>query len=371
VEALYAPASGRSYGLGDEGLLAADLEAASEATAVVEAQRWEDLMMLPDGSLAGGGRFTQRGLEQVCEDLAPGLFRLMLDLSGDEAGPGDPASDFSAREAANLFNLVLRRRFGSRIRDRRRLVRDLAAGTVDGTAPAGGAFLPNREFLRRLQDQFRLAGRRVVLVGASTAGRRLSVRYADAKGLARDPGGAAWHGGVWACNSEASGDAPASASALVHEPRSGRTALGPPLGGRTPRSARGYGGAVDAAARAAAASSVDGRALAEAFRRLGARELVPAGRGEAAAAACGRAASALEARGVPARAAREAVLAARYGIPPGGPPGAAPPSDPGNVTGFGLYAALCSLAESRHHASRERLERAAYKLLFPNETRRK
>lgn len=360
---LYAPARAAAYGLDEEGRLEADLAEAARSTIVWEPSRWEDLRMGADGSLPDGSRFTQQGLEQVCSDLAPGLFRLVLDLSGAARGDGDPADEYSLAEAAAVFNLALRRRFGARIRDRRALVRDPKAGTIDGVVPPGGVVVANADFFRAVRGEVARAGRRVVLVEAAVAGRRLALRYADRGGLLRAPDGEVWRAGFFAASVEAVGEAAARAAPAIYAAAGGLWAVGPPTGGGPPsRLAVGFRAAVEDAARAAACASVPASAVAEGFAALDAAVAVPRGRDADARAAMRRAVAALSRRGVPRRAAAEAVLAARGAATADAPTGD-PAAGAGETTWLRLYIALAMLAKSRHAALRERMERAAFDLL--------
>jgi hypothetical protein len=232
MSVLFAPGFGSTYGRGDVGRLAEDLASASSATLVSEPMGPAELTMASDGTLPGGYRFTQQGLSQVCSELAPGLFRLILDLSGELRRPDEAHECYSAIEAIALYNSLLRRRFHQKVLDRVRLVKNARALTIDGIVGLKHVLLDNADFFRRVNRNDVISKGRLVFVQATLTNRRLSLRYASPKRLCVDPDGTAWHPGSWLCNSEVGRESPASGSPLLYVHGPGLFALGRPVRGR-------------------------------------------------------------------------------------------------------------------------------------------
>jgi hypothetical protein len=361
----YVKVEGATFGRGDHEKFRNALQEAARTTHVTDAYRWQDLALSREYALADGYRFTQAGLSQVCSLLAPGLFRLILDVSGAFRNPFDQISAHSPAEAAAIYNRVLALRFGSAIAEKVRLVRNSARRTVDGVIGTRYVMLSNAVYFGHIERLLQEAQRAAVFFEASMAGRRLSVRFVDQRGLARGPDGSVWHSGLWFCNSEIGGESPVCGSTLLCNPVSRACALGPLVGGkRVIHTGRDFDRRVGSLFKMVDVERIEAEGLRAAFAQLGEKTIALPADLAARERATKRLAQKLAAKNVPQEVARRAVVSAMHA---GGLDETLPllPQTSGRKTfsHYDLYTALAGMGKSRHSALRERIERAAFSLL--------
>lgn len=365
MASLFVRGRGHVFYRGADAKLRALLEEVDRHTLVVEPHRWQDLALSAAGEARDGGHYTQHGLRQVCGHLAPGLFRLILELSGSQRHPDEPVEDYSLSEAITVFNSLLRRRFDSRLAGKVRLVRDARRRTIDGVVGSKFRLLPNLTFYDRAVAALGGSARTPVLLEAGLAGRRLSLRYADRKALCRAPDGAAWHGGVWLCNSEIGSETPVCGADLLCAPDLHLFALGDLVqAGRVIHAGKDFEDRLKVLfARVLAAACPAGR-VKDRFQALGELEYkLPEERDERRDLFA-RLSKKLARRDLPLAVAKRAVLGAFLGADFDPERPFLPEQDGlSDANQYDLFKALILMAQSQHPSLRERIERVAFTLL--------
>jgi hypothetical protein len=127
-------------------------------------------------SLANGYRLTTLALCQVCQAVCPGLYRFLQELSGVNRMPDQARDDYSAVEALDTYNRVVRRRFATRLGGRQ-LVRDTRANLIVGMIGAHYQRLPNLSLYERTKALLARLERPADFYEATLSGRWLLLRY--------------------------------------------------------------------------------------------------------------------------------------------------------------------------------------------------
>lgn len=209
---LAVPAQTETFGPGDRDRLLARLAAHDRVTLMLPLDRPEQLLLGADGrTQAGGLRLSELALRQVCRLASTGLVHVVTDLAG-QAGRRprtDADSMFSRADAAHVYNMVVRRRF--RAVEGMQLVRDSAAGVVEGVVGSGYRRISNGELVELVEET--LAGSPAAFAGATLVGRALTVRYLTPRPLPLP--GDPFRAGAYFANSEV-GDQAARAFPLLH-----------------------------------------------------------------------------------------------------------------------------------------------------------
>jgi hypothetical protein len=110
-----------------------------------------DVLLSPDGSNRDGYRFTSQALFQLCHTVCPGLYRLILELSGVHRGDGEPSGDFSQTEAIQTLNKIVTRRCVTRLSGKQ-LLRDTKSKLIEGLVGSTYQRLTNLELYQRTRE---------------------------------------------------------------------------------------------------------------------------------------------------------------------------------------------------------------------------
>lgn len=161
----------------------------------------KEVLLAGDGKTQTGYRFTHWAFFQLCQALCPGLYRLVMELSGSQRSSDKPRSDYSSDEAVQVVNLLIRRRFGSRLYGRN-ILRDTKTGIIHGIVGAGYHWLPNKQLHDRCRDLLRNSRKRVLFHEGLLNGRWLMIRYRQQDPLFADDGKIDFFGGMHFSNNE-------------------------------------------------------------------------------------------------------------------------------------------------------------------------
>lgn len=150
--------------------------------------------------LQGEYRLTTAALSQLCSMLCPGFGQVMFDVSGlRRAEREDSPHRYSPREAARLFNLMVRFRGEKLVGNE--LILDRRAKTVEGVVGPEYQYYSNVEFWERVQEFLASDSPPTLFQGAVYRNRRLTLRYRfkepaltlAVRGGAREPFYGGWH----------------------------------------------------------------------------------------------------------------------------------------------------------------------------------
>lgn len=127
-------------------------------------------------TLVGGSRFTHWAFFQLCQALSPGLYRLMIELSGSQRTPEQDRNDYSFEEAIQVINMLIRRRFTTKLYGRH-LLRDTRTNVIHGVVGSNYRWLPNKDLYDRTVNVVAASRQEMVFHEAILNGRWLMLRF--------------------------------------------------------------------------------------------------------------------------------------------------------------------------------------------------
>lgn len=175
---LAADTTGRRFGPDEADALKQFLEDVEEHTLIYPVEDPRQVTLDPEYRVAeGGGQLSWLAVRQICRTLGAGLGTYLSDLSGHRRTPAaDEVEFFSAADAAAVFNLAVRRRFGRGLSGMQ-AIRNTRTNLVDAVVGRGYRRLPNCDFLERVKDVLETSGQRLRFQEALVVGRRVTIRY--------------------------------------------------------------------------------------------------------------------------------------------------------------------------------------------------
>lgn len=169
------------FGVGDAATLRETLIERDMRSVFCPARYEEDVLLDSEGrTIAGGHRYTEWALYQVCQVTCPGLYALITEYAGEDRSRNSIRSNHSFEEAIGIFNRVVRRRFRDKISGRQ-MLRDIHTGVIDGVVGAAYRWLPNRTLFEQTEETFRQYLPVPVLYDGSLDGRRMMLRFCSTK----------------------------------------------------------------------------------------------------------------------------------------------------------------------------------------------
>lgn len=137
------------------------------------------------GTTVGGDRVSWLAMRQVCKVLSSGLSLSLLDLLGMKREPedldksyksvADPDEDFSVGEAASLYNLALKKRFGRLFGFQ--AIRNADTKVIEAVVGNRYRRLPNGDFVSAVSSALESCDVPLTFHSASVSGRKISVMY--------------------------------------------------------------------------------------------------------------------------------------------------------------------------------------------------
>lgn len=175
---LAAETTGRRFGPAEADALLEHLEDVEDHTLTYPIEEPRQVLLDPACTVQdGGGRMSWLAIRQVCRTVGAGLGTYIADLSGHRRAPSpEDAEFFSVADAAAVFNLAVRRRFGRSLAGMQ-VLRNTRTGVIDAVVGAGYQRLPNRDFLERVKDAIDGSGVRLRFHEAVVVGRRVTLRF--------------------------------------------------------------------------------------------------------------------------------------------------------------------------------------------------
>lgn len=133
-----------------------------------------------------GDKISWLAMRQICKILSSGLASSLSDLLGMRRAPedidrptkikADPDEDFTVGEAASLYNLALKKRFGRLYGSQ--AIRNSDTKVIEAVVGSRYRRLPNGDFLSAVSSVIDSCEVSLKFYSASVAGRRLSLVYA-------------------------------------------------------------------------------------------------------------------------------------------------------------------------------------------------
>ena len=173
-------------------------------TQIVDLYSARQLFLLENAVTDEGFRYTAQAFMQVCKLAAPGLSRLLADLSGTIPRPTD--SIYDAQLAIKTFNAVINTRF--RCIERYMAVLDNQKKYIIGFVPMRNFYLDNCSWFERIHESIQNYATPFRFAGARATGRTISLWYrAEKAALKANVKGQQLplYAGVYFCNGESIG----------------------------------------------------------------------------------------------------------------------------------------------------------------------
>jgi hypothetical protein len=159
---LYCQPESRVYSAQQLEALQSDIRSEQLSTQVAALYSTQQLFLQENAATAEGFVYTKKAFLQLCALAAPGLSRLMQDLSGTIPRRYD--SLYDAQLAIRTFNSVLNTRFRSL--ERFMLVQNVTQKRILGFVPSRNYLLDSETWLDRILDSLRFFEREFVFSGA-------------------------------------------------------------------------------------------------------------------------------------------------------------------------------------------------------------
>lgn len=168
---LYCQPESRVYSAQQLGALQSDICSEQLSTQVAALYSTQQLFLQENAATAESFVYTKKAFLQLCVLAAPGLSRLMQDLSGTIPRRYDNLYD--AQLAIRTFNSVLNTRFRSL--ERFLVVQNVAQKRILGFVPARNYLLDNETWLARILDSLKFFEQEFVFSGARVCELAVSV----------------------------------------------------------------------------------------------------------------------------------------------------------------------------------------------------
>lgn len=199
---LYVSTAHASYNGQQFKQLQEDVRSAQLNTKLIDLYSSRQLFLLENATTDEGYVYTKQAFTQLCVLAAPGLTRLLQDLSGTIPRRYDTLYD--AQLAIRTFNAVLNTRFRSI--ERFLVVLDSHRRQIIGFVPARNYLLDNQTWLDKILESFTVFDQNLSFVGARSEGRALALWFrskTQAASAIVNQERIAMFDGVYYCNGEA------------------------------------------------------------------------------------------------------------------------------------------------------------------------
>jgi len=221
------------YGRGQADELAELLKQMDMVTTVHPLCDFDELQLGPDGrTLRGGYRFTSYAFFQTAQFIAPGLSKLMPEISGSIQLPDDREELVDGVLSTDLWNKLVDLRFP--LFRQTRIIRNEDERTIEGLLGSKAQYLGNHDLYTQAVEAMETHQPNVSMYAAQLVGRRMSVWFRAATTMfSALVDGKQWpvYHGYYFTNGEATGTS-VRGSLAVYTPKG--MCLGPykPYGGR-------------------------------------------------------------------------------------------------------------------------------------------
>jgi hypothetical protein len=123
-------------------------------------------------------RLTTLALYQLCQNVCPGLYGFVRELSGVHRRIDEARGDYSFAESIDIINRVVRRRFDSRLHGKV-LLRNTKYNTIDGVLSPGYKWLSNLRLYEMTKEAMKQCSPEPVFWEAQLSGRWLLLRFCN------------------------------------------------------------------------------------------------------------------------------------------------------------------------------------------------
>ena len=187
---LAVPLPGLLFSKNEYGKLTDALFDCERSTEVCSIGDESQLALSRKGVTAGGEKMSWLAVRQVCKILSAGLSASLSDLLGmkrpeatlaSSRNIADPDEDFNVSEAAALYNLVLKKRFGRLFGCR--YLKNTDTKVIESVVGGRYTRISNSDFLSIISSVLESCEPKYSFHSASVSGRKLCLTYSKAKSL--------------------------------------------------------------------------------------------------------------------------------------------------------------------------------------------
>lgn len=159
-----------------------ELEDSDRHSVMWQLSRPEDIVLDSQAEIGTKPKFklTTLALYQLCQNVCPGLYGFVRELSGVHRTVDEARSDYSIEDCVDIINRTIRRRFDSRLHGKV-LLRNTKCGTIDGVLSPGYRWLSNLRLYEMTREAINHCESKPVFWEAQLSGRWLLLRYCNTK----------------------------------------------------------------------------------------------------------------------------------------------------------------------------------------------
>lgn len=205
------------------------LKRADEATKIEPIRAPAQIYLDEQAHIRGGYRFTSDALMQLCSNIAPGLWKLMLNISGIRRRLNDTDDVCSVAAACDIFNTCVRVRFKIGVGfSNSNLIINTREKIVEGVVGQNYQYFPNFELYHQTNSVVQSLPGQNRFEEAHLAGRRMFLFYKNHAGTITAPWDESetFQRGSYFANSEA-GECSVRALGVLYRNQTGHRCLIP------------------------------------------------------------------------------------------------------------------------------------------------
>lgn len=170
----------KHFSMSQEELFVKELEDLDRYSVMWAITRPEDILLNNEAEIGTEQKFklTNMALYQLCQNVCPGLYGFVRELSGVHRTIEEARGDYSIEESVHILNRVVKRRFASRLHGRV-LLRNTKYGTIDGVITPGYKWLSNLRLYEMAKEAMRSCKQPTEFWEAQLNGRWLLLRFCN------------------------------------------------------------------------------------------------------------------------------------------------------------------------------------------------
>lgn len=169
----------RRFTMSQEAAFVQELEELDRHSVMWQMTRPEDIQLNAQAEIGPQKfRLTTLALYQLCQNVCPGLYGFVRELSGVHRKIEEARGDYSFGESIDTINRVVRRRFDSRLHGKV-LLRNTKHNTIDGVLSPGYKWLSNLRLYEMTKEAMKQCNPEPTFWEAQLSGRWLLLRFCN------------------------------------------------------------------------------------------------------------------------------------------------------------------------------------------------
>ena len=127
-------------------------------------------------TLSGKSRITWVAMRQCCNFISKNFYKLLTDICGKTIGPSHDFSAYSARDAATLFNIVVKRRLDKSLNGKR-ILKNNKTNMIESVVTDQYQRLSNFQFMSKVTKALSKLGDKYSFMQSTVSGRKMQARF--------------------------------------------------------------------------------------------------------------------------------------------------------------------------------------------------